>query len=76
MLAAWRIALSTFLIPCILQVIQVGIVLRGRNEGQSEEEWFNEFSFMMIINGYVIIIGVVVTTVWAGANNWEIKEGT
>jgi hypothetical protein len=29
----------------------------------------------MIVNGYVIIVGVVFATVWAGANNWAMKEG-
>ncbi|KAJ7937716.1 hypothetical protein B0H13DRAFT_1852352 [Mycena leptocephala] len=75
MRAAWLIATSNFVIPCILQVIQVGVVFHGRTKGQSEEEWFNECSFMMIVNGYVVIVGVVFATVWAGANNWAMKEG-
>ncbi|KAJ7924790.1 hypothetical protein B0H13DRAFT_1863654 [Mycena leptocephala] len=75
MCAAWLIATSNFVIPCILQVIQVGVVFHGRTKGQAKEEWFNEYSFMMIVNGYVVIVGVVFATVWAGANNWAIKEG-
>ncbi|KAJ7931899.1 hypothetical protein B0H13DRAFT_1857550 [Mycena leptocephala] len=73
--SAWGIALSTFVIPCILQVIQVGIVLRGQTKGQAEEDWFNKCSFMMIANAYVVIVGVVFATVWAGGNNWAMKEG-
>ncbi|KAJ7474543.1 hypothetical protein B0H11DRAFT_1918254 [Mycena galericulata] len=52
-----------------------GVVFQGPTKGQSEEEWFNECSIMMIVNGYVTIAGVVFATVWAGANNWAIKEG-
>jgi hypothetical protein len=75
MRTAWLIAVSDFIIPCILQVIQVGIVFHGPTKGQSEEGWFNECSIVMIVNGYVIIVGVVFATVWAGANNWAMKEG-
>lgn len=72
---AWLIAISDFVIPCILQVIQVGVVFHGPTTGQSEEAWFNECSIMMIVNGYVIIVGVVFATVWAGATNWAMDEG-
>ncbi|KAJ7433262.1 hypothetical protein B0H11DRAFT_2296947 [Mycena galericulata] len=71
----WLIAISNFVFPCILQIFQVGVVFQGPTKGQSEEEWFNECSIMMIVNGYVTIAGVVFATVWAGANNWAIKEG-
>jgi hypothetical protein len=34
-----------------------------------------ECSIMMIVDGYVVIVGVVFATAWAGANNWAMKEG-
>ncbi|KAJ7845890.1 hypothetical protein B0H13DRAFT_1908157 [Mycena leptocephala] len=72
---AWRISMSNFVIPCTLQAIQVIVVLLGRSKGQSELQWFYECSFLMIINGYITILGVIFATVWAEATNWAIQEG-
>jgi hypothetical protein len=75
MRVAWGITISNFVIPCTLQAIQVVVVLIGRSKEQSELQWFYECSFLMIINGYVTILGVIFATVWAEATNWAIQEG-
>ncbi|KAK7001074.1 hypothetical protein R3P38DRAFT_3368453 [Favolaschia claudopus] len=56
----WMTSLTNFIIPCIL-------ILHGR-QGKTEDQWFSECSLMMVLNGYLTIIGVVFATVWA---NWS-----
>ncbi|KAK6966378.1 hypothetical protein R3P38DRAFT_2752550 [Favolaschia claudopus] len=63
----WMTSLTNFIIPCILQVVQIALILHGR-QGKTEDQWFSECSLMMVLNGYLTIIGVVFATVWA---NWS-----
>ncbi|KAJ7845016.1 hypothetical protein B0H14DRAFT_2584910 [Mycena olivaceomarginata] len=69
MRAAWWISISNFVFPCILQITQVGVVFHVKHQGQTDLQWFNECSVMMVLNGYFTIMGVVLATVWAEATN-------
>ncbi|KAK6966273.1 hypothetical protein R3P38DRAFT_3376254 [Favolaschia claudopus] len=66
----WMTSLTNFIIPCILQIVQIALILHGR-QGKTEDQWFSECSLMMVLNGYLTIIGVVFATVWA---NWTIQS--
>ncbi|KAK7015345.1 hypothetical protein R3P38DRAFT_2786851 [Favolaschia claudopus] len=66
----WMTSLTNFIIPCILHVVQTALILHG-GHGKTEDQWLSECSLMMVLNGYLTIIGVVFATVWA---NWTIHE--
>ncbi|KAJ7161596.1 hypothetical protein C8R46DRAFT_1105060 [Mycena filopes] len=75
MRTACFLTLGNFVIPCVVQLVLIILVLIGPVKGQSDTRWFYQCSFLMIINGYITIVGVGLATVWAEATDWGIREG-
>jgi hypothetical protein len=67
------IAISNFVLPCILGFVQVILVFTVPVKGSSEQQritWFFECSYIMITYNYLTIIGVVFATVWSTGSAW------
>jgi hypothetical protein len=71
------IAISNFVLPCVLGFVQVILVFTVPVQGSSEEQritWFFECSYIMITYNYLTIIGVVFATVWSTGSTWALER--
>jgi len=73
--AIFYIAVSNFVLPCFMNLVQLIIVFIGPTRGDSMMEWFLTCTYIMMANNYLTIIGVVFATIWSSGNQWAAKNG-
>lgn len=61
------IAISNFVLPCILSLVQLVLIFRDSN--------FLVSTYVNLVNNYVDIIGVIFATVWSTGSNWATEKG-
>ncbi|KAI0742282.1 hypothetical protein C8Q80DRAFT_1108454 [Daedaleopsis nitida] len=59
----WWIAVSNFVFPVLLNIAQIVFIFRDRN--------FIDGTYILMVNNYVEIIGVLLATLWCSGTHWQ-----
>lgn len=71
------ISVSNFVFPSLLSLVQLILVFRGPTTGSevAKGNWFLNCTYIMMVNDYITIVGVVFATVWATGTKWATENG-